>query len=408
MAAAPTEPTVRLPGIVLASLMFQHVNSDSDASVKHRHVPVTSQSRTHLSHLTLFKNPPVLSRTGSESVRSTVEDGRIHCNGSSRSDGEFGKCEGLVLGESKFEEQITISDSQADHIHIEEIYNIQKHRTFHQLNTVGDVKVEAVHKLLADNKQESVIGWYRQRRNTDQRMTLREKIVHENLKTSLSNPHMVFVLLTPSELTPAGSTYRTEYAAFISRSRKFLNVPVLVTNLGLLEPLSYWKVSASCSAAGYNLTMKKHGAKFFSSNGLLREVNEVNKMNDSLQSELQKTCGDVEESELLVETLQTEVSALRRKVREKRQSQAGTDVVVDPSVQRNNLLLEAVSALFTRSPLYHSQTLTLEAFPVPVVPSVCCDQHVSTTTLTKCDAANPSRTNCRRPRAARKRRNSES
>lgn len=351
MAAAPTEPTVRLPGIVLASLMFQHVNSDSDA-------------------------------------------------------------EGLVLGESKFEEQITISDSQADHIHIEEIYNIQKHRTFHQLNTfynsVGDVKVEAVHKLLADNKQESVIGWYRQRRNTDQRMTLREKIVHENLKTSLSNPHMVFVLLTPSELTPAGSTYRTEYAAFISRSRKFLNVPVLVTNLGLLEPLSYWKVSASCSAAGYNLTMKKHGAKFFSSNGLLREVNEVNKMNDSLQSELQKTCGDVEESELLVETLQTEVSALRRKVREKRQSQAGTDVVVDPSVQRNNLLLEAVSALFTRSPLYHSQTLTLEAFPVPVVPSVCCDQHVSTMTLTKCDAANPSRTNCRRPRAARKRRNSES
>lgn len=31
--------------------------------------------------------------------------------------------EGLILGESKFEEQITISDSQADHIHIEEIYS---------------------------------------------------------------------------------------------------------------------------------------------------------------------------------------------------------------------------------------------------------------------------------------------
>lgn len=31
--------------------------------------------------------------------------------------------EGFILGESKFEEQVTISDSQADHIQIEEIYS---------------------------------------------------------------------------------------------------------------------------------------------------------------------------------------------------------------------------------------------------------------------------------------------
>lgn len=31
--------------------------------------------------------------------------------------------EGLILGESKFEEQVTISDSQADHIQIDEIYS---------------------------------------------------------------------------------------------------------------------------------------------------------------------------------------------------------------------------------------------------------------------------------------------
>lgn len=45
-----------------------------------------------------------------------------------------------------------------------------------------------------------------------------------------------------------------------SSSRRFTNVPVLVNNLGLLEQLSYWKVSAPCSAAGYSLTMKKHGS----------------------------------------------------------------------------------------------------------------------------------------------------
>ncbi|KAF7646274.1 hypothetical protein LDENG_00190510, partial [Lucifuga dentata] len=260
------EPTVRMSGIVLASLLFQHVNSDSDV-------------------------------------------------------------EGLIFGESKFEEQITISDTQVDHIHIEEIYNVQKHVACHNLNkfynNVGEVNLNEIKNILADNKQESVIGWYRQRRNTDQQMTFREKIVHENLKAVLSNPHMIFLLLTPSKLTSAGSTHRMEYAAFLSRSRQFLNIPVLVNNLGLLEQLAYWKVSASCSAVGYNSTMKKHGSKFFCSNGSLKEVNEVNKMNESLQSEMQKTCRDVEESERLVEALTAEVSALRKRVREKKHDALG-------------------------------------------------------------------------------------
>lgn len=47
-------------------------------------------------------------------------------------------------------------------------------------------------------------------------------------------------------------------AIFCALWRLFLKVPVLVNNLGLLEQLAYWKVSSPCSAAGYNLTMKKH------------------------------------------------------------------------------------------------------------------------------------------------------
>ncbi|XP_067340746.1 BRCA1-A complex subunit Abraxas 1 isoform X2 [Channa argus] len=355
------EPTVRMSGIVLASLMFHHVNSDSDV-------------------------------------------------------------EGLILGESRFEEQVTISDSQADHIHIKETYNIQKHIPVHMLNTfynsVGAVDTETIKKILADNKQESVIGWYRQRRNTGQQMAFREKIVHENLKSALSNPHIVFVLLTQSKMTPPGSTHRMEYAAFISRSRQFTNIPVLVNNLGLLEQLAYWRVPASCSAAGYNLTMKKHGSKFFSSNGLLREVNEVNKMNDSLQGELQKACRDVEESERLVETLQAEVSALRKRVREKKHNGAAEDTAEDPPEQKNNLRLhEAVRALFASSPLFHTQTLTLDA--CPVAGNCCCssEQDDNTAVINAQETPsllNPCRTNCSKrlketpARRERKRRKSTS
>ncbi|KAM9841213.1 BRCA1-A complex subunit Abraxas 1 isoform 2-T2 [Aulostomus maculatus] len=317
------EPTVRISGIVLSSLMFQHVNSDSDA-------------------------------------------------------------EGLILGESKSEEQITISDSQADHVHVEEIYNIQKHVSCQTLssfyNGVGDVNMEAVKSVLADNKQERLIGWYRQRRNSEQQMTLREKLVHENLKNALSNPHIIFLLLTPSKVTSSGSTHRTEYAAFISRSRHVINIPVHINNLGLLEQLAYWMASVPCSAMGYNLTMKKHSSKFFLSNGSLREVTEVNRMNESLHTELQ-ACSDVAESERQVETLLADVAALRRIIGERKQSEPEEGDRHSAAEQNNQLLQEAVRALFATSPLLLTQTLTLEGFPVP---DVTCSAGAQETLCSPC------------------------
>ncbi|KAK5851488.1 hypothetical protein PBY51_023035 [Eleginops maclovinus] len=304
------EPTVRVSGIVFSSLMFQHVNTDSDA-------------------------------------------------------------EGLILGESRFEEQITISDSQADNIHIDETYNVQKHIACHKLHhfysSAGEVNTDAVKKLLADNKQESVIGWYRQRRNSEQQMSFRERIVHESLKASLRNPHLVLLLLTPCRASRTAATHRTEYSAHISRNSVFLSVPVLLNNLGLQEQLSYWKLPAGCSAERYSATIRRHSSSFFSSDGLLRDVNDVNAMNESLQEELQKACSEVEESERQLETLQSEVSALRKRSRErrKRSEAAGTRGEEEDDQRKNLRLQEAVSALFRRSPHFLTHTLTLQAFPVP-------------------------------------------
>ncbi|XP_029941223.1 BRCA1-A complex subunit Abraxas 1 isoform X2 [Salarias fasciatus] len=302
------EPSVRVPGIVFASLAFQHVNADSDV-------------------------------------------------------------DGLILGESRFDEQVTISDSQSDLIHIQEVYNVQKHVACQRINRLysssGQVNMEELQKLV--DKQESVIGWYRQRRNSEQQMTFREKLVHESLQGALSNPHLLFLLLTPSQVTPTGSTHKTEYSAFVSRSRRLQNVPVLVANLGQLEQQGYWKVSAPCSAAGYSLTMKKHSSRFFCSDGGLKEVTEVNRMNDTLQEQLQAACRDLERSERQVETLQAQVSALRTEFREK-QPRAPPKEPGGAVVQRNNVMLqEAVFALFGYSPLLLTQTVTIDGFPVPLV-----------------------------------------
>ncbi|XP_024918116.1 BRCA1-A complex subunit Abraxas 1 [Cynoglossus semilaevis] len=342
------EPSVQMSGFVLASFMFQHVNNDEDV-------------------------------------------------------------EGLILGQSRVDEQITINDSQADHIHTEEIYNIQKHATFHKLNhfynSVGDIDVEALTKALSDNKQESVIGWYRQRRNTDHQMTYREKVVHEKLKVFLSNPHILFVLFTSSQVTSSGSTHSMEYAAFISRNSHFLHLPIIVTNLGSLDQQEYWKVSTLCSAAGYDLTMRKHGSNFFSSNGLLKEVDEIVKMNESLQAELQKTCRVVEQSERQVEHLQAEVSALRRKVAEKKRSTEEEVTVVDPPEEKNNFRLQdAINRLFPNSPVLDSQTVTSDGFPGP---DNCCSFESSGIDSSVLQTSeNQSRMNCQRRGRKRKRRNS--
>ncbi|KAJ0012802.1 hypothetical protein NQD34_017136 [Periophthalmus magnuspinnatus] len=326
MAATGAESTVRLPGIVLSSLMFEHLNTDSDV-------------------------------------------------------------EGLILGESLFEEQVTINDSQADQIHIEEIYSEFQVTFCDVLSNNVLLLTSAMNLPFSPFLKESVIGWYKQRRNTDQQMTLREKTIHKNLKNTLSNPHMIFLLLTPSYFPLSGSTHKTEYAAYILRCRyhslqdkvnasavfifmfilyfrQVINVPVLVNNLGLLEPGSYSKVPALCSAVGYHRTMKKHRSKFFSSNGLLNEVEEINSMNDSLQSELYNICKDVESTEKQLEVLRAEVSALRRKVIEEKQNRLQNEPNDPPEPKKNVLLHSAVQALFACSPLFQSQTLTTSGFPI--------------------------------------------
>lgn len=244
--------------------------------------------------------------------------------------------------------------------------DIQKHIACPKLQSfytsTGEVDVDALQKLLGDGKPESVIGWYKQRRNSEQQMTLREKTVHQNLKNTLSNPHMIFLLLTPSYFTASGSTHKTEYAAYILRCSQVTNVPVLVNNLGLLEPVSYCKDPALCSAEGYNLTVNKHRSKFFSSDGRLNEVEDIKGMNESLQSELYNLCRVVEDSERQLETLQKDIQALRRKINQNKLQTDPCDPLPEP--KRNMLLHEAVRALFGSSPLLQSQTLTTAAFPI--------------------------------------------
>ncbi|XP_059905684.1 BRCA1-A complex subunit Abraxas 1 isoform X2 [Gadus macrocephalus] len=300
------DSTVYMPGIVLSSVMFQHLNTDSDA-------------------------------------------------------------EGFILGESKEEEKRAITDSTNDHVYFEHTIHVQKHLPCNRLNKfyngAGEVDMVVLRKMMPDNRQDHLIGWYRQRRNTEQRMTLRERLVHENLKNAVANPDLIFLLLTPSEVTSACSTHETEFATFRSLNRRFHNVPVVVSNLGSLEDVVYRTSYAPCSSAGYHRVVQKHKSKFFSPDDTQREVMEINKMNSSMQAELQKECKKVEKSEQEVQTLRAQLTALRKLISKKKSLIPEKDVL-RPSIRENLLLENSLKSLFPHSPLFQTQTLTLHGVPV--------------------------------------------
>ncbi|KAM9519341.1 BRCA1-A complex subunit Abraxas 1-like [Salvelinus alpinus] len=163
---ADSNSSVRISGFILGSLMFQHFNSDSDV-------------------------------------------------------------EGLILGEIKAEARSNITDSQIDNIQFEHTIKIQKHISCRKLNR--QMNRSSLSMLLPGQLststlfdfpiQENVIGWYKQQRNTDQQMTFREQVVHENLKRAVTNQELILLLLTPSEVTSSGSTHKLEYAVYRSHCR---------------------------------------------------------------------------------------------------------------------------------------------------------------------------------------------
>ncbi|MCI4386675.1 hypothetical protein PGIGA_G00065210 [Pangasianodon gigas] len=309
--------TVRTSGLVLSSLMFQHLNSDCDV-------------------------------------------------------------EGLLLGESVGEEKSKITDSQTDHIQFVHTINIQKHitcrRTHSFYNNTCEVDKEKIRQVLSNLKEENVIGWYRQRRNTSQQMTLKEQLVHQNLRKLLPYQELIFLLLTPSEVTTSHSTHRLEYTAFIWNGSQYSSIPVSVSNLGMLEQQDYWRVSATCPSLSHCQAIKQHRAKFFSSEQDLREVEEVNDMNDALLDEMKSACVRVEKSERRVEKLQAEIAELTEAVRERRRKVQDSDTKESSPPEKpeeNVLLCAALKALFPNTPSLRSQTLSVEGFPVL---HMCCTE----------------------------------
>uniref|UniRef100_A0A8V0XDK7 BRCA1-A complex subunit Abraxas 1 n=1 Tax=Gallus gallus TaxID=9031 RepID=A0A8V0XDK7_CHICK len=247
--------------------------------------------------------------------------------------------EGFLLGDVKGEAKNSITDSQMDDVEVVYTIDIQKHIPCYQLfsfyNSAGELNEPALKKILSGRKK-SVIGWYKFRRNTDQIMTFRERLLHKNLQSHLSNQGLVFLLLTSSVMTESCSTYRLEHALHRPQEGLFQKVPLVVTNLGMAEQQGYRTVSGSCASSGFVRAVKQHRSEFFYEDGSLQEVHKINEMYATLQEELKKICSDVEVK-------------INRKKQHKISSGGNKDQLEEP--KENVLLCQALRTFFPSSDL---------------------------------------------------------
>lgn len=208
---------------------------------------------------------------------------------------------------------------------------------------------------------QNVIGWYKFRRHSDQIMTFRERLLHQNLQTFISTQELVFLLLTPSIITESCSTHQLQHALYRPQKGLFHRIPLVVTNLGMSEQLGYKAVSGSCTATGFHRAVNAHSSAFFKDDGSLKETQKINEMYASLQEELKSICIKVEHSEQAVEKLLKDVNRLKGEVRKRRQAQMqeGAETVQDDPPE-NVLLCQALRLFFPTCAFLHSCVVSLK------------------------------------------------
>ncbi|XP_053559224.1 BRCA1-A complex subunit Abraxas 1 [Bombina bombina] len=278
--------------------------------------------------------------------------------------------EGFLLGDVKGEAKNSITDSQMDDVEVIYTIDIQKQVPCYRLSSfygaLGDLNKPALNKLLKGQKK-NVIGWYKFRHNTDQTMTFREKILHQNLQEYLSNTELVFLLMTSNATTQIKSTHRMEYALHKPQDGLLQKVPLVVTNLGMSEQQGYKTVSGSCISVGFGRAVKKHRLEFFNEDDSLKEVNKISDMYTTLQEELTNICTNVVESEHSVEKLLEEVNKLKKDIAEKknRHFPTGEKQVSASDSGENVILCEALRKFFPSSAVLQSCRLSLNGKPIP-------------------------------------------
>ena len=235
----------------------------------------------------------------------------------------LGNQEGLLTGKVVDHVKDTISDSQINNVKVETKIYIYGCTCQSRFESFHDNKGNICHI------DKSAVGWYRYRHNTSHRMSMKEKSIHQTLLKNLppdKYDNFIFVLCT-SKKSENLSTCNFDYTIFKYdlRDKIYVTVPVTVINLGDTTHTEY-RSNKSCTVDYDSGTLASLLETFeHELLGKGRKTSEaagVQKMAESLQTQLQCLTHGVMETDHELHELHSEVEQmeldLQKKIEKKR------------------------------------------------------------------------------------------
>ncbi|XP_067657623.1 BRISC complex subunit Abraxas 2-like [Haliotis asinina] len=229
-----------------------------------------------------------------------------------------GDQEGYLLGKIVNHVQDKISDSQISNCKVETVIYVYSYLPWPNedrlYNSVGRVDPTKAMTLL-QGKHQDLIGWYKFRRNSTLRPSLRETNLHRNLIESLpveEDSNFLFLLCSAS-LSYNKATHTFDHALLHNHNGKFQKVAMRVINLGDTTHTEYkTRGNLTVNPQGGSLTtfINQFQSEFMSGSGAMLEINKIQGMSTNLHTRLQGLSQQVEKSEESLSALEEEIKLM--------------------------------------------------------------------------------------------------
>ncbi|XP_044739205.1 BRCA1-A complex subunit Abraxas 1-like [Chrysoperla carnea] len=145
---------------------------------------------------------------------------------------------GFLLGYYSEEIIKSVTDAEIETIKIKKMLNITG------IFPISDVFYNHIGEVNHKNKnieyirnEKNVIGWYRSRKHTNLKMTVREKLIHKELCSISDKPDMFTFCALTSSYTKNSATHTYSQIFYRYDYTQFIEIPLIITNLGDADKL---------------------------------------------------------------------------------------------------------------------------------------------------------------------------
>ncbi|XP_041369823.1 BRISC complex subunit Abraxas 2-like [Gigantopelta aegis] len=235
--------------------------------------------------------------------------------------------EGFLLGKIIDQVHDRISDSQISNYKVETrvcIYSYLPWPRVQKLyNHAGQFSIDLLKQFL-DGKETDVIGWYKFRRNSTLRPSLKESTLHCNLIYSLSleydQPENFLFFLCSTFTSQNLATHSYDHCFLKHHHGKFHRIPVQIVNLGDTTHASYRQqpnLGINPESGTLHSVLHRFRDDFVMPDGKMLEVKRIRSISASVNEKLQSLAVTVLQSELKLGSLEAEVDMLTKRLVDK-------------------------------------------------------------------------------------------